>query len=119
VVAQNDTAFFETRGYYPECARVEPLMTHLILYANLDRSSLVLNSLNCSHGLINQTAKIAGLVGRNRRYLGLTSHSDGKVYVEYDQGSGREMEEWTVPRTSLDDWMLSSQVKAKIENSKL
>jgi hypothetical protein len=114
VVAQNDTAYFETRGYDPECARQEPLMTHLILYANLDRSSLLLNSLNCSHGLINQTAKIAGLIGRNRRYLGLTSHGDRKVYVEYDQGAGQEMEEWIVPRTSLDDWILSSQVKTKI-----
>lgn len=90
-------------------------MTHLILYANPDRSGLVLHSLNCSHGLINQTAKIAKLNGRSRRYLGLASHNDGKVYVEYDQGSGREMEEWTVPPTSLHEWALSSQVKTKLE----
>jgi hypothetical protein len=113
VVVQNNTSFYSAWGDQPECSRRTPV-THLILYANIDRSGLILNSWNCSSGLTNQTAQISGLMGRNRRYLGLASHDNGKVYVQYDQGLGPEIEEWSVPETSLGQWTMSSKVNVEL-----
>jgi hypothetical protein len=117
VIAQNNTSLYPTWGDRPECSRNAPL-THLILYTNTDRSGLNLDSWNCSSGLINQTNNIASLVGRNRKYLGLASHQDGKVYVQYDQGFGPEIEEWAVPQNSLANWVMSGKVNVKTESSK-
>jgi hypothetical protein len=114
IVVQNNTSFYPEWGDRPECSRISPV-THLILYSNADRSGLILNSWNCSSGLINQTAQIAGLMGPDRRYLGLASHDDGKIYVQYDQGFGPEMEEWSVPKTSLEQWTITHKVNVKLE----
>jgi hypothetical protein len=60
------------------------------------------------------TGQLSTLAIGSRKYLGLTSHDDGRVYVQYDKGAGPEMEEWAVPQTSVQQWTLVGKVNVNL-----
>jgi hypothetical protein len=109
VLVQDNTSLYSSFGYNLQCTKTTPL-TYLILYTNADRSGLLLNSWNCSSGLVNHTAQIGKYANPNRKYLGLAAHDDGKVYVQYNQGLGPEMEEWQAPRTAFEEWSMTGKI---------
>jgi hypothetical protein len=111
VVGQDNTHLFNA-DTVPECSKSR-LLTHLILYAVPDRSSLNLDVWNCSAGFINSTSQIQPLLKENSTYLALTSHQNGSIYVMYDQGNGPQIEEWKVPKVSGDPWNSVQNVTAK------
>ncbi|KAF2108890.1 hypothetical protein BDV96DRAFT_652495 [Lophiotrema nucula] len=109
VSTQNYTSSFKGNTL-PDCADNTP-NTQLILFATPDRSGLTLVSWNCSSGFLDQTSDIKSLAKSDRTYVGLSSHSDGSVYVMFDGGDGPEMEEWTVPkRAGSGGWQLRGTV---------
>jgi hypothetical protein len=98
ITRQDNTPLFTT-DLLPECSKSHPL-THLIVYTVADRSSLVLNTWNCTDGFIDTTEQIQAFMKPEATYLSLASHGDAKIYVMYDQGNGPLIEEWTVPQYS-------------------
>ncbi|KAK4442082.1 hypothetical protein QBC34DRAFT_419271 [Podospora aff. communis PSN243] len=103
-VTIEDNRNFFTQSTLPECARSGTFVTHLLLFASTDRTSLSLVSWNCSSGFVQQQSRIEGLLKPNRTYLGLAttsasnlSFSDQRVYVLFDEGTGPQVEEWEVP----------------------
>jgi len=111
VVGQDNTHLYTTTTV-PECSKTR-LLTHLILYAVPDRSSLNLNVWNCSAGFVNSTTQILPLLKKDTMYLALASHRNGSVYVLFDQGNGPQIEQWTVPLVSGDPWTTVQNVTAK------
>lgn len=101
----------DNRAYYsaatlPECAQTNTgaFITHLILFATADRSSLSLVSWNCSEGFSDQQYKIEGLLQDGRTYLDVATTSasnltftDQRVYVLYEDSSGLAVDEWRIP----------------------
>lgn len=98
VVTQDNRVLFD-KDTLPDCFSSHPL-THLILYATPDRTSLNLMSWNCSHAAYSTSSYIQPLLKPNRTYIALASHSDSRAYVMFDEGNGPEIEEWTAPATA-------------------
>lgn len=105
-VTAEDNRNFYTSKTLPECAQSKTgaFLTHLILFATLDRKDLTLVSWNCSSGFVTQTERIEGLLKPGRTYLDLAAGSTSnltfvgdRVYVLFDEGDGPEIEEWGVP----------------------
>lgn len=105
-VTTEDNRNYFTDVTLPQCAQTTTgaFITHLILFATIDRQNLTLVSWNCSSGFADQSNRIAKLLKPNRTYLGLTTTSasnltfvDDRVYVLYDEGRGPAVEEWQIP----------------------
>lgn len=113
VVAQDNQPLYTT-DTLPECAQNTPL-TNLILFTVPDRTSLVLSAWNCTTGFLNHTSEIMPLQKANTKYLSLAAMSDkatgdGNVYIMFDSGNGRQVEEWTVPKRAGNPWVTSRKV---------
>jgi hypothetical protein len=90
-------------------------LTHLILFAVPDRSSLVLSAWNCTSGFSDRTSEIEPLQKPNTTYLALAAMSDrvtgiGNVYIMFDVGHGPQVEEWTVPQRAGQPWVTVKNV---------
>ena len=90
-------------------------LTHLILFAGPDRSSLVMIAWDIISGFLDHTFEIAPLQKPNTTFLSLAAMSDtatwdGNVYIMFDSGSGPQIEEWTVPKRAGLPWVTSRNV---------
>lgn len=98
----------------PECTRQTPL-THLILFTVPDRSSLVMNTWNCTDGFVDHKTEIEPLQRINTTYLALAAVNDrntgnGTLYVMFDSGRGPQVEEWVMPKQAGNMWVTSRNV---------
>ncbi|KAI0202362.1 hypothetical protein F4808DRAFT_468508 [Astrocystis sublimbata] len=113
----------DNRGYFPiallpECATDSAQqLTHLIMFATPDRSSLSLVSWNCSTGFTDLSSHIQPLLQPDRIYLGLANTltsmdaEDQRVYVLFDDGDGPGIEEWQVPPGAQNaEWKVIGKV---------
>lgn len=118
-VSTQDNRNYYTTTTLPECAE-DAQLTHLLIFATADRSSLNLISWNCSSGFTDQQIQIAPLLKPDRVYLGLSSTlnslsaTNQRVYVLFDGGDGPEIEEWQVPEVSDNaKWKVLGSVPVK------
>ncbi|KAI1384903.1 uncharacterized protein F4822DRAFT_416654 [Hypoxylon trugodes] len=111
-VTTEDNRNYFTPDTLPECAQTNTgaFITHLILFASIDRKNLTLVSWNCTSGFVDAQSRIEKLLRPNRTYLGLSTTSaanltfvDDRVYVLYDEGNGAEIEEWQIPTSGGSD----------------
>ncbi|KAK4542781.1 hypothetical protein LTR36_006157 [Oleoguttula mirabilis] len=115
IVAQDNQPLYTDYGLtLPSCYQETPL-TNLIMFATPDRSSLVMNVWNCTAGFQDHTSEIQPLQKLNTTFLALAAMSDratgdGNVYLMFDNGTGPQVEEWTVPRRAGDPWVVSRKV---------
>jgi hypothetical protein len=72
------------------------------------------HSWNCSSGFVEITPQIARLSQGKQKFLSLASSNDGEAYIQFDRGLGSEIEQWSVPKTVQDSWMMSGVVPTKI-----
>lgn len=113
VVAQDNQPLFSA-DTMPECVQQTPL-THLIIFAVPDRSSLAMSAWNCTSGFQDHTDEIKPVQRHNTTYLSLASMSDrvtgdGSLYIMFDTGEGPQVEEWTVPKRAGAPWVKSRRV---------
>lgn len=57
----------------------------------------------------------------NTTYLSLAAMSDkatgdGNVYIMFDSGNGRQVEEWTVPKRAGNPWVTSRKVTVDFDS---
>jgi len=115
VVAQdNQPLYTDYNITLPECYQETPL-TNLIMFATPDRHSLSMTAWNCTAGFQDHTSEIDPLQKPNTTFLAIATMSDratgnGNVYLMFDDGTGPQVEEWTVPRRAGDPWTVSRLV---------
>ena len=107
IVAQDNQYQYPTNTA-PQCLFDTPL-AQLIIYTTPDCSSLSLNAWNCTSGFVDQTPTLQPLQKPNTTFLSLAAMSDkatgiGNLYLLFDQGTGPQVEEWTVPLHAGDPW---------------
>ena len=102
-LTQDNTPLYTSWGERPQCSWTLP-PTQLFVFGSSNGSTLNAVSWNCSAGFVILTPSLANVLKPNRTYQALSSHSDGKVYVMFDQGDGQQIEQWTVPQFSGQMW---------------